>query len=199
MKIIKIVAIILGLTLVFLAGKATLATMVKHINLEEITSSAHYVFSGVCIDIVSMCDDETGRDVVFFKFKILKMIKGEQLNELTVKMSRVALDIGGAPTFKLGEEVVLFLYGKSNYGFTSPVGLGQGKFLVKDSLAGEKMVINEHNNFNLFKNVNKSKYMKKFAASSDSAEIDRVMTQQSGAIDYQMFLTLVEGMVAEKP
>jgi len=198
MKIIKIVAIILGLTCGFFAGKTTLATMVKHINLEEMTSSAHTIFSGVCIDIASMCDDETGRDVVFFKFKILKMIKGEQLNELTVKMSKVALDIGGVPTFKLGEEVVLFLYGKSNYGFTSPVGLGQGKFLVKHSSAGEKMVINGRNNIDLFKDVNKAKYMQKFAASSNSAEIDRVMTQQSGAIYYQIFLTLVEGMVAEK-
>ena len=199
MKIVRIVAIILGLTLVFFAGKTTLATIVKQINLEEITSSAHYVFSGVCIDIASMCDDETGRDVVFFKFKILKMIKGEQLNELTIKMSKVALDMGGAPTFKLGEEVVLFLYGKSNYGFTSPVGLGQGKFLVKHLSTGKKMVINGRNNIDLFKNVNKSKYMKKFAASSNSAEINRVMIQQSGAINYQMFLTLVEGMVAEKP
>ena len=127
------------------------------------------------------------------------MIKGEELNELTVKMSKVALDIGGAPAYKLGEEVVLFLYGKSNYGFTSPVGLGQGKFMVKDSSAGEKMVINGHNNFNLFKNVNKSKYMKKFAAFTDSAEIDSVMTRQSGPINYQTFLRLVEGMVAEKP
>ena len=100
MKIVKIVAIILGLTLGLFAGKTALATMLKQINLEEMTSSAHTIFSGVCIDMASMCDDETGRDFVFLKFKILKMIKGEQPDELTVKVSKVGLDIGGAPTFK---------------------------------------------------------------------------------------------------
>ena len=199
MRRIKIVAIILGLTIGFFADKTTFATMVKQINLEEMTSSAHTIFSGVCVDVASMCDGETGRDVMFFKFKIWTMIKGEQVNELTVKMSKVALDIGGAPTFQLGEEVFLFLYGTSDYGFTSPVGLGQGKFLVKHSSAGEKMVINGRNNVDLFKGVNKAKYRQKFAASNDRAEIDSVMTHQSGPISYQSFLTLVESMVAEKP
>lgn len=199
MKRIEISALILGLTVCFFAGKAASHPIVKQINLEEMTSIARIIFSGVCVDVASMCDDETGRDVVFFKFKVLKMIKGEQLDELTVKMSKVALDIGGAPTFELGEEVVLFLYGKSDYGFTSPVGLGQGKFQVKHSAAGEKTVVNGRNNLDLFKDVNKAKYMQKFAASNVSAEIDRVIIQPSGPINYQTFLTLVEGMVAEKP
>lgn len=199
MKIIKIFAMILALALGFFASKTTLATMVRQVNLEEMAGSAHTIFSGICIDTASMCDDETGRDVVFFKFKILRIIKGEQLNELTIKMSKVVLDIGGAPTFQLGEEVVLFLYGESDYGFTSPVGLGQGKFLVEQSSAGEKTVINGRNNMDLFKDVNKAKFMQKFAASTASAELDRVMTQQSGPINYELFLTLVEGMVAENP
>ena len=195
MKRIKTVAIILGLSWGLFVGKDALAVMVKQMNLKEITNSAQYIFSGLCTSVERRYDDETGRDVIFFKFKISKMIKGEQLDEFTFKMSKVAVDIGKAPTFKIGDEGVLFLYGKSNLGFTSPVGSGQGKFSVKYSYAGEKLVVNENNNLNLFQGIDKTKCLNRFTASGSVAEIERVITQSSGPINYHTFVTLVEGMV----
>ena len=195
MKIIKTIAIILGLTWGCLVGKPALAVVVKQMNLEEITNTAQYIFSGLCIDVEGKCDDETGRDVLVFKFKISKMIKGEQLDEFTFKMSKVAVDIGKAPTFKLGDEVVLFLYGRSPLEFTSPVGLGQGKFSVKYSSGGEKLVVNERDNLNLFKGIDKTKYMNKFAGSDYLTEIGKILNKQSGAINYQTFIKLVESMI----
>ena len=45
----------------------------------------------------------------------------------------------GVPKFVVGEEYVVFLAGVSSLGFSSPVGLTQGRFAVQQSAAGKKI------------------------------------------------------------
>jgi len=123
------------------------------------------------------------------------MIKGKNVDEITFKMSKVAVAIGNAPTFTRGDEVILFLYGTSDVGFTSPVGLAQGKFSVFASSTGEKVVVNGNNNSNLFQGIDAAKYAKRASGPSFLAALDQVVPHQSGPINYQTFITLVEGMV----
>jgi hypothetical protein len=175
--------------------KESIPVVVKQMNLEDVTTSAHYIFSGRCTGSESRYDDETGRQVVFVKFTITQMIKGEDMDEITFKMSKVAVDIGNAPTFKSGHEAILFLYERSSLGFTSPVGLAQGTFSVLSSSTGEKVVVNGNNNSNLFQGIDTTKYIKRTSRSSFLAALDRVLPHQSGPIDYQTFITVVEGMV----
>ena len=191
---IKNVVLILGVLSVFLMGKDAQAVVVSQINLEEMIATAQYVFSGTCITVDRKYDDATDRDAIFCRFSISKMIKGDDVSELTFKMSTIAVDLGQAPTFQPGEEVVLFLYGKSTLGFTSPVGLGLGKFSVLHSSAGEKTVVNAHNNTNLFKGIDRTNYSATFSPSF-AAEMNSVMTKKSGAINYHLFLTLLEEML----
>lgn len=47
--------------------------------------------------------------------------------------------VHGVPKFKVGEEYVVFLAGVSSAGFSSPIGLSQGKFTVLKSDAGTKV------------------------------------------------------------
>jgi hypothetical protein len=54
----------------------------------------------------------------------------------------------GFPRFKMGEDVVLFLFAKTSKGFESTAGLMQGKFTVKGSLTA-----NDVNNQDLFKDI----------------------------------------------
>ena len=61
--------------------------------------------------------------------------------------------IEGAPRYVEGEEVVLFLYGDSRAGFTSPVGLGQGKFSVVRDKHGQRLALNEHGNRGLLERL----------------------------------------------
>ncbi len=195
MKRIGIVSIILILTWGLCLNTCSQAVVVKQMNLEEITSTAKYIFSGVCTSVETRYDDEANRDVIFFKFKISKMLRGEPLSEITFKMNKLAVALGGAPKFKTGEEVVLFLYGKSASGVTSPVGLRQGKFLIKYLPTGEKGVVNQNNNFNLFNGIDKAKYLKKFIGSRNAIEIESVINQHSGVIHYDTFITIVENLV----
>jgi len=191
---IKNAALILGALSVFLLGKEAQAAVVREMNLEEMITTAHYIFSGMCISVDRRYDNITGRDAIFCTFSVSRIIKGEALSEFVFKMSRVAVELGEAPAFKPGEEVVLFLYGKSTLGFTSPVGLGLGKFSVLYSSSGEKVVVNAYNNKKLFKDIDHTKYSAAFSA-SHAAEISDLMKKKSGAINYDLFLTLLEEMV----
>jgi hypothetical protein len=48
----------------------------------------------------------------------------------------------GLPRFEVGEELILFLYGDSSRGLTSPVGFGQGKFKVIRDKGGKQHAAN---------------------------------------------------------
>ena len=61
--------------------------------------------------------------------------------------------IPGLPRFREEEEVLLFLYGDSSSGFTSPVGLGQGKFTIFSDKNGKSMAVNGFWNRNLFRKL----------------------------------------------
>ncbi|HEU5182228.1 MAG TPA: hypothetical protein VFW45_15695, partial [Candidatus Polarisedimenticolia bacterium] len=50
------------------------------------------------------------------------------------------------PGFHEGEKVVLFLYPESRSGLTSPVGLGQGKFLRVSGKDGKEIAVNGFGN-----------------------------------------------------
>ncbi len=61
--------------------------------------------------------------------------------------------IEGLPVFRKGEEVVLFLYGESRSGLTSPVGFGQGKFVVGRDKEGRSMAVNAFGNRSLLRRL----------------------------------------------
>ena len=195
MRMIRNLTLVVVLIWGCLMTKESMPVVVKQMNLEDVITSAQYIFSGLCTGSERRYDAETGREVVFVQFTVTQMLKGEEVDEITFKMSKVAVDIGNAPTFTHGQEVILFLYGKSDVGFTSPVGLAQGTFSVLSSSTGEKVVVNGNNNSNLFQGIDTTKYAKRTKGSSFLAALDRVVPHQSGPVNYQTFITLVEGMV----
>ena len=129
MRMIRNLTLVVVLIWGCLMTKESMPVVVKQMNLEDVITSAQYIFSGLCTGSERRYDAETGREVVFVQFTVTQMLKGEEVDEITFKMSKVAVDMGNVPTFTRGEEVILFLYGKSDVGFTSPVGLAQGTFL----------------------------------------------------------------------
>ena len=47
--------------------------------------------------------------------------------------------VPGVPTFAVGENYVVLLAGVSSAGFSSPIGLGQGKFTVQNDAVGQSV------------------------------------------------------------
>ncbi len=125
------------------------SSQVRSLGLEEMTDRAAIVFSGRCIGIRHERDAALGIEVTRARFRVERAIKGRPGSTIEIKLLGGESRLAGVPTFRIGEEVVLFLYGTSDLGFTSPVGLGQGKFSVVTDKQGRKLAFNEFGNANL--------------------------------------------------
>ena len=149
------------LSIVLIAIPATSqAARTRPMNLEEMTRRADRIFTGRCVNVQVTRDRDLDQVVTYVTFMPNRVEKGVIRGNLTIKLlgdqdegaPRVA-STDGVPTFHNGEEVVLFLYGNSRLGLTSPVGFGQGKFaLVKDK-RGRSLAFNGFANENLFRDL----------------------------------------------
>ena len=126
---------IIFVTLIF--SSTAMGSIVLPLNLDEMNQQAKHVIHGKCISNVTDFDPESNQIATWTTFTILESIKGIQDETFTIKQiggtnpnSGISYKVHGVPKFKVGEEYFLLLYGKSKVGFSSPVGLQQGKFNV---------------------------------------------------------------------
>ncbi len=137
------------------------AGKVKTLKLNQLTENAYTIFEGKCIKVKSGRDPETGLMATWYTFQVLDGIKGQMDEEFVLKQyggtdGEITVNV---PTVKYreGEIVILFLYGKSKIGFSSPVGLQQGKFVEREnSETGARYVTNGMPAMMLFEDMNKA-------------------------------------------
>lgn len=140
------------LTSVFLiAGlflsSALMATSVLPLSFDQLVTDADRVFQGRCIENRQALDPDLNIQVTYTTFEIEESLKGVLQNPLTIKQAGGSqqggrLLIQGVPEFTVGSEYVVFLYGTSSQGFSSPVGLQQGQFTVIQNAQGQPQVTN---------------------------------------------------------
>ena len=136
-----------------------MASRVKPVNLEEMTASAKTIVSGECVSVEIVRDPELGLDVASITLRVDRTVKGRADEIVTVRMIVGAgapergSGVAGMPRFEPGERVILFLYGESASGLTSPVGLGQGKFTVHRDKQGREVALNGFPNRLLFQRL----------------------------------------------
>jgi hypothetical protein len=77
--------------------------------------------------------------VTYTTFQVRDVIKGAVGSTHTIKQiggaipgEAVQYRVQGIPTFNVGQEYVVFLAAPSSLGFSSPMGLAQGRFTVHD-------------------------------------------------------------------
>ncbi len=136
------------------------ASRVRPINLEEMVQRADRIFLGRCVGVRAELDLDLGQMVTYTTFVTHRAVKGSAHGKVTIKLLGNQIEDGGpgrgiegVPRFREGEEVVLFLYGDSGRGLTSPVGLGQGKFVVFEDKQGRRLALNATGNETLLRNV----------------------------------------------
>ncbi|RPJ55570.1 MAG: hypothetical protein EHM23_25800 [Acidobacteria bacterium] len=143
----------LSVLLLMLLWPAGLAVSVKRVNLVEMTAKADRVFYGKCLSREAK-DVHASLPIAEYKFQVKEAIKGVSDGE-TVVFRQVEGSapgkpgIPGVPQYRVGQELVLFLKKDSRRGLTSPVGLGQGTFIVKKNGRGAAEVMNLVGNRNL--------------------------------------------------
>jgi hypothetical protein len=118
------------------------AMSVLPLSLDQIVTDAGVVFQGICTGNHTETDGANNLVVTYSSFSVQEILKGSVGSQHTIKQVGGSTDVegrrvSGATSFAVGEEYVVFLYGVSAAGFSSPVGLGQGQFIVRNGPNGK--------------------------------------------------------------
>ena len=113
------------------------ATTVIPLTLDEIVASSAVAFAGTCLDSHAERNPTGDLIVTYVRFAVHDVLKGEVGATYTIKQIGGELPsesrgvrVHGMPSFQTGQEYVVFLTGVSSLGFSSPIGLAQGRFTV---------------------------------------------------------------------
>jgi len=117
------------------------AMSVLPLYLDEIVADAQIAFYGTCTSNRAKYDPGTGLIVTYTSFDVHDVLKGNVQTTHIIKQvggrtKHQQYQIEGVPSFAVGQEYVVFLYGVSSAGFSSPVGLSQGQFVVRPGARG---------------------------------------------------------------
>lgn len=120
------------------------AASVREMQLDEIIDSSAIAFQGTCTGNRTERDPLTNFVVTYTTFEVKDVLKGTVQSTHTIKQiggrmpaGELSFRVDGVPTFVIGEDYVVFLAGVSSAGFSSPVGLAQGKFMVQKNATGK--------------------------------------------------------------
>jgi hypothetical protein len=116
---------------------AARGVMTLRLNLAQMVSTADRAFAGRVVSVHSG-RDTSGLPSTWVTFAVDQVIKGTVGSEVTMKQFGTltplsdgsVLRLPGLPAFARGEEMVVFLSGESDAGFSSPIGMAQGKFPI---------------------------------------------------------------------
>lgn len=131
-----------AIALVALAALPAWPTSVLPLSLDEILANAAVAFSGTCLNNRTEHDNGSGLIVTYTTFRVDDVLKGSAGATYTIKQVGGELPGGagfkllGVPKFAVGQDYVVFLAGVSQAGFSSPVGLAQGRFVVQPGASG---------------------------------------------------------------
>ena len=106
--------------------------------LDELIDRSAVAFEGTCTANRTERDPATGLVVTYTTFDVRDGLKGavgstHEIKQIggTLPDESVQFSVKGIPSFEVGEDYVVFLAGVSSAGFSSPMGLSQGRFGVK--------------------------------------------------------------------
>jgi len=122
------------------------ATSVLPLHLDDIVSDSAAAFEGTCVSNSTQRDPATNLIVTYTTFAVHDVLRGSFGTQYTIKQlggeipgERLGFRAHGIPTFSVGQDYVVFVLPASRLGFSSPVGLAQGRFAVTPGAAGSEV------------------------------------------------------------
>lgn len=124
----------------FLCSFKVVEGMVAQVSLEKMTRSAGKIVAGRCVGIkMGFHPQYQNVKATYVTLEVFDVLKGDVVPQLAFMQFGHGRETPETPSYKEGEEIVLFLYPESQYGFTSPVGGHQGRFeLQTDPASGKR-------------------------------------------------------------
>jgi len=138
-----------------LAGASTAgATTVMKLSLKDLAKKSDTIVRATVVDETARYD--ANKEIyTYFTLRVLEPVKGSGKDQvITIRqiggvVGTIASIVPGTPSFRKGEEVVVFLTQKDAAGYPWVMGLQQGKFTVIADENGQKNVRNELNGLKL--------------------------------------------------
>ena len=131
-----------------LAAQAAFATTVQKLSLQDLTKRSDSIVMARVDDAVSAWDAAHKEIYTTYTLQILNAVKGRKgestltLRQIGGTVDNIASIVPGMPSFKKGEQVVVFLTQKDAAGYPWVMGLQQGKYTVIER-DGAKYVRND--------------------------------------------------------
>jgi hypothetical protein len=125
------------------------ATTVQKFSVTDLAKKSDTIALARVEDVSARWDDNHKEIYTFITLKVLDGVKGSRKDDvLTIRQLGGTVDklisvVPGMPTFKQGEEVVVFLSPKDRAGYPWVMGLQQGKYSVSTDTNGFKQVWND--------------------------------------------------------
>ncbi len=142
-----LVSALASLTLV--GTQAALATTVVKLTVQDLTRKSDSIVMARVEDEVSSWDASHKEIYTYTTLRVLEPVKGMKgqttitLRQIGGTVDNIASIVPGMPSFRKGEEVVLFLTRKDAAGYPWVMGLQQGKYTIVTDKNGAKMVRND--------------------------------------------------------
>jgi hypothetical protein len=122
------------------------AVSVLPLYLEELIDNSAVAFEGKCTGNRTERDAASNMVVTYTTFEVREVLKGSVGSTHEIKQiggslpdEKLEYRVQGIPTFTVGEDYVVFLAGTSSAGFSSPIGLSQGRFGIEAGATGRKV------------------------------------------------------------
>lgn len=122
------------------------AVSVLPLSLDQMIDGAAIAFEGTCIGNRTEREPATNLIVTYTTFAVKDILKGSVPTTHVIKQiggdlpeRGLSYRVDGVPKFVEGQDYVVLLAGVSAAGFSSPVGLAQGKFNVHPDASGRKV------------------------------------------------------------
>ena len=122
------------------------AASVLPLYLDEMIDTATTAFEARVIANRTERDPATKLVVTYTTFEVLDLLKGHvgakhEIKQIGGSLPGEAIEyrVQGIPTFSAGDTYVVFLAGVSPIGFSSPIGLSQGRFGVHEHATGRRV------------------------------------------------------------
>ena len=124
------IAFLAALGLVVLAPAGARATIVRALTLQDLVGRAERVVVGRCLDVHETTDPRTGLPITEVTLAVAETLKGPAASRLVFRQLGDRGRPGPAPSFAVGEDLLLFLGRESASGLTAPVGFEQGRIPI---------------------------------------------------------------------
>jgi len=169
-------------------------------NIDELTQNAETIVQcNIISAIVEPHPQFKNLNTILVMVRVTQSLKGNNKNGDTFQFRQFIWDIrdrrDAAGYMQMGE-LILFLNKNNQFGLTSPVGMGQGRFHISRDRSGSLVATNESNNLALFQNT-RSTFQRKSVRVPEKLLV-RIDHANGGPVALDDLKKLVRSLVGEQ-